>query len=611
MALLNRSQSAAAVHPKDRTRAKDASSAALSHPRQLTSETKRPTQIERPKTADDRLSRSFSRPRTANSAMERTVEVEMPIEVIQFKALGETYNFPTPSPRLPQKDVTFQLPPTPASMASLGDSPAIGVALGSPTQAAPKWGRAFTTGDINDGRQQHRPTAHPAPSPLGQPLTNDAARPQRPELKKKKSSWKSIASLFGRKSSKPVPDEPFYKVKVPQEPNAEQSRSLDVSSPPPPASRSRLHARRASMTRGMARVESRKQADLAQFHGGNSNASRKIRSPSMIQKDGFSPLFRALGTQRESQEIFNAEAHDETRRDSPMSMNDQNSKLRTPRLNLDLPSPAFERYSIMFEKVLDEPKQSLLERRQSRSKKKKSLLILDPVNSTAQAILSPDGPSNSAPHRSATSPGLRKRLSIKIGKKDRKAAPIVPTVEEPATALHRPRPIGRSKTAPPGSQSPVAQNFLKTSKQPALASLTPTSQTFSVSENSLPPTPTTTNTAMSDIDSVAIIQTGVKSLHRKPSQTEPSWDMLTSKAMSPEPKDSRRERDAYSRVKSPEDLEKQIVQVSVARQVSVSKARKTVQAAISTKQPLRPRVVELGRDRERKSTVVLIEGGDD
>jgi hypothetical protein len=265
----------------------------------------------------------------------------------------------------------------------------------------------------------------------------------------------------------------------------------------------------------------------------------------------------------------------------------------------------------MFEKVLDEPKQSLLERRQSKSKKKKSLLILDPVNSTAQAVLSPDVPSNSAPHRSATSPGLRKRLSIKIGKKDRNAGAVVPTVDEPATALHRPRPIGRSKTAPPGSQSPVAQNFLKTSKQPAMSSLTPTSQTFSVSENSLPPTPTTTNTAMSDIDSVAIIQTSTKNLRRKPSQTEPSWEMLTSKAMSPEPKDSRRERDAYSRVKSPEELEKQIVQVSVARQVSVSKARKTVQAAISTKQPLRPRVVELGRDRERKSTVVLIEGGDD
>ena len=65
----------------------------------------------------------------------------------------------------------------------------------------------------------------------------------------------------------------------------------------------------------------------------------------------------------------------------------------------------------------------------------------------------------------------------------------------------------------------------------------------------------------------------------------------------------------YPRVKSPEDLERQIVQVSVARQVSVSRARRQVQQAAASKQPLRPRVVELSKNR--KSTVVLIESGDD
>lgn len=65
----------------------------------------------------------------------------------------------------------------------------------------------------------------------------------------------------------------------------------------------------------------------------------------------------------------------------------------------------------------------------------------------------------------------------------------------------------------------------------------------------------------------------------------------------------------YMRVKSPEDLERQIVQVSVARQVSVSKARRQVRNTVDVKQPLRPRVVELGKNR--KSTVGLILESDD
>lgn len=73
--------------------------------------------------------------------------------------------------------------------------------------------------------------------------------------------------------------------------------------------------------------------------------------------------------------------------------------------------------------------------------------------------------------------------------------------------------------------------------------------------------------------------------------------MMTSKA-------ARLEDEPYPRVRSPEDLDRQIVQVSVARQVSVSRARDKVQRPFISKQPLKPRVVEL---KNRKSTVVLIE----
>jgi hypothetical protein len=63
----------------------------------------------------------------------------------------------------------------------------------------------------------------------------------------------------------------------------------------------------------------------------------------------------------------------------------------------------------------------------------------------------------------------------------------------------------------------------------------------------------------------------------------------------------------YPRIKSPADLERQIVQVSVARQVSVSRARTRVQQALPSKQPLRPRVVNLSFSGNRKSEVGLFE----
>jgi hypothetical protein len=429
--------------------------------------------------------------------------------------------------------------------------------------------------------------------------------PKRPELKKKKSSWKSFGGLFGRKNSKSPAQEPFYKVKMPEQHSNVAARSLDTPSPLPSdkmQQRSKVHQRTPSLTRGMARLEARKEADLTQFHPSEGQVG-KIRSPSMIQKDGFSPMFRALSTQRESQEMFSAD-----RIDSPLSMSEKNGadgKAGTPRLDLDIPNPGFERYSIMFEKVLDDQKPSLLERRQSKLKRKNSPKGLGPV-ATITPPPNPTDQSRGAPQRSATSPGLRQRLSIRISRKD-KAPTTAPPAAPQTTALHRPRPIQRSKTAPPGAQSPVAQAFINATKSVASQGLTPTSITFSVSENSLPPTPNTTHTAISDI---AIINPNPTLIRKSLDQAEPSWDMMTSSAVAPflSPSSGNQR---HPRVKSPEELEKQIVQVSVARQVSVTKARRQVQHAIASKQPLRPRVVELGRDRERKSTVVVLETGDD
>lgn len=110
---------------------------------------------ERPKTADRQQTvdrrRSFSRPRTANSAKDREKEKEqmemaLPTQTIEFKAGKDTYNFPTPSPRLPPpRSATLHTSPARSPLSGVvGESPKIGVAIGSPREMPPHWGRTHT-----------------------------------------------------------------------------------------------------------------------------------------------------------------------------------------------------------------------------------------------------------------------------------------------------------------------------------------------------------------------------------------------------------------------------------------------------------------------------------
>lgn len=604
MGFLQRSKSAAVVETirgkKDEAGAeyRDASATTTS------GEQKKSVSQERPKTADDRRSRSFSRPRTATGTTKiahRSVELQVSGPTIEIKAGDEIFNFPTPSPRLPPKSATFQPSPSPLNLSgNLSGSPAIGVALGSPSHPPmPSWGRSFTVDHISN-RMPVQPAPARAPPSVPEQTENGS---QKTELRKKKSPWRTLGGLFGRKPSKRDVDEPFYKLKLPQERDKQRSQlHPDFPTPEPsplPDRTPRKHARTPSMTRGMARFEARAEADFASFNP--DGKPRKMRSPSMIQNEGFSPMFRALKYHRDSEDMFRP-VHEE-RTDSPLSMNEKNglgATPSTPRLDLDIPDSKFERYSVMFEKLLDEDrKPSLLERRQSKLQRNKSVKTLDTVNSAGEeAGVSPlEVPE--VPQRSATSPHLKKQLSIKISKKMHSGA--VTTSDENGTAIHRPRPILRSKTAPPNAMSPLAQSFSRA--KTALLGRTPTSPARI--ENEVPETPMTIAT-LSDSDSVAVINNELGQLHRKLDATEPSWDMITGEAAKIDPEESP---SRYPRVKSPEDLERQIVQVSVARQVSVSRARQQVQRAVSSKQPLRPRVVELSKDR--KSTVVLIESGDD
>lgn len=609
---------------------------------------------DRPKTADrqqgvDRR-RSFSRPRTATSAtsagkskdkdLEKTqVEMALSTQTIEIKAGKDTYNFPTPSPRLPPpRSATTQASPAHSPLVpAVDDSPRIGVAIGSPREGAPQWGRTHTVDQIT-----MKPVARPPPirSKTELPRVPDKATEQ---VAKKKGSWKNLGGIFGRKpSTKSAAPEPFYQLRLPHEqeeqPPAPTTRTLHSAGrqPPKPAwtappedLRSPAPAqneggRARGMTRGMARMEARAQADRALFEEKeeqDARTPRRIRTPSIIQKESLSPSYSPAAVPRSSEEIFKSVDTAAKRNDSPLAVTDGSGPLR---LDLDIPDHHMERYSVMFENFLSSSTQrrpSIIERRQSKLQKKRSLKRLDDKNRKDRM----EAPQ--LPQRSATSPHLSKMpsLSIRTGKKVRSPSAVVAAdadAEPPITAVHRPRPVKRSNTAPMQATSPARQNFSKprmimvTEPTVVLEAKQPHARGLSMySENSLPPTPTSGRDSeeVSPLRPPPLPAATAKAKHA--ADNSGTWDMLNANPntnLIPKRKTSLARQEPgnpYRRVKSPEDLESRVVQVSVARQVSVSKARKQVRQAFDAKQPLRPRVVELGKNR--KSTMVLIEGGDD
>ncbi|KAK4620098.1 hypothetical protein CLAFUW4_11290 [Fulvia fulva] len=264
---------------------------------------------------------------------------------------------------------------------------------------------------------------------------------------------------------------------------------------------------------------------------------------------------------------------------------------RTPRLDVNFEKPEFERYSVMFEKLLsNESKPSLLERRQSRAHRRKSEMRVGDIKigERLEAVAQSPG----TPKRSMTSPHLDKRLSIRVDSNERHHADD----HEPSTAVNRPRQMQRAQTAPLNTTSPLTTVFTR-GRKVTLESSPESNESALFSEGSLPSTPATVTTC-----------TDSSSIRREWQDAEPAFDMVTSDHVRGVVAESAHTSTHYPRVTSPEDLERQIVQVSVARQVSVSQARSRVQRAVSSdnfKRPVRPRVVELSKNR--KSEVGLLE----
>ncbi|USW55757.1 hypothetical protein Slin15195_G090760 [Septoria linicola] len=566
-------------------------------------------------------------------------------QTIEYTTGFDTFNFPTPSPRMAPRSATFnQRGPSPSPgmmprsrtyrdsplLQPCDNSPQIGRAIGSPSNLAapPRWGRSRTADVVTTRITASLPPSRSPPRVPGEV----APQFESPESRnKKKTGWKAFGNLFRSKTTK----EPFYKVKpessVVVVAAAQDALSPELDAPEhehparPPTPLSCLLAPSPGIARpSYSRDPSQSRAPSRQDQRPDDGHRTSLlpKGLGLRMKGGTplaSPRSKSPGLWRMSEDAF---GQSQGRRDSPLSEGGNPGEKplptpRTPRLDLDLPVLEFPRYSVMFEKQLSNgPRPSLLERRQSKLQRSQSQSQNNRDDHLRVGITGADI------KRSKTSPSFKRTLSVRI--KEEQAC-----TDEPATVVRRPRHIVRSKTAPSGIVSSIAAAFMRPHQAPQHSSSPDSPGSAFYSENSLPPTPTTVTTC-TDTDSV----------RRMLERTEPVWDILSSHLPPARPPTNRSQshsiftgaersfstdddqphhqtytlttnnNDAFPRVKSPADLDRQIVQVSVARQVSVSRARTRVMRAMEGTAkpavvPLRPRIIEFSKNR--KSAVGVLE----
>jgi hypothetical protein len=495
------------------------------------------------------------------------------------------HSFKCPSPAL-VNDKTKRTPPT--SVAHLPTMPNSNASTFSPGPKSsartmpPTWNRAVTDPVLTTMQRETLPKQTNT-------WENPQDGPKRPQLRKQKSAWKSFGDLFrGKQTRQPIPDQ-FYQVQPPSDEALVQSRRTArdrvgvLESPvPSPVGKD---------DRTVARVDS----------GHASLVPSGAKGLNSILPPTPADAFPTRTSSRNPSNIFDPAANEAS-----------TDPRRTPRLDISIPDANFDRYSIMFEKLL-EPKIPLIERRKSK-------------HTSCQNGMSPVKGPESLPlpaglQRSMTSPGLKRKpsLTIHIANSNYTIRSSNAQSSHKGPAAHRPRPPKRAMTAPSAAASPLSVPLEVATPITARAVPLPESTTSSssprcsiLSENSLPPTPNTAISLASSINTTIFgspsssppIAAGgsiAKQIYRKGYPSSP-----------PPPIPSRSEGRPQLMRNYPtagsERFDSQIVQVSVARQVSVSKARRRVADAVEVKQPLRPRVVELGKNR--KSTLVMIESGD-
>ncbi|KAK6407366.1 hypothetical protein LTR95_018551 [Oleoguttula sp. CCFEE 5521] len=560
----------------------------------------------RPNTADSRP--SFVRLQ-ATDLPDLPQSLRLPVETMDVRAGADTFRFPTPSPRLPRKSGTFQAEASPLVPEKM--TAPIGVALGSPTAAPPQWQRSHTVDAVPKSKAVPQ-----APPDYAQAWDVMGEAPQKPQLKKSKSAWKTLGGLFRSKSAFKASAEPFYKVQTGSsepaaKPSTDRSRArvgvLDSAASSPaavatPGSITSHHSRTPSLNRGLARFEARAEADRAAFM---SNIDSKVQhTPAAYQARASILTPTKSGAYSRTPILRSSEDMFATSPPARRNVHAPGAQIHTPKLDMDIPNSEFERYSVMFEKLL-EPKMSLLERRQS-----KRLDKLKRLNSTKLQVHDENAPtilqrSRTSPHKLYSPPVVPSNApAISTAA----AEPENTAFAKSLSVTNRARPLQRSRTAPMAASSPLTARFAPTSHVHA-----PSVDSLSTAYASLPATPTTV--ASTSLGSPIPIHAVTKPLPGSEPQ-EPSWNMLTPPSNTQPHPNPLASHNPLSNPK-PRHLmpDSQIVQVSVARQVSVSKARRRVQEAdFVVTQPLRPRVVECGRGvsgmgQMRRSTVGVLEGG--
>ncbi|EME41837.1 hypothetical protein DOTSEDRAFT_74036 [Dothistroma septosporum NZE10] len=522
--------------------------------------------------------------------------------IVEYKDGLDTFRFPTPSPRMPSMPRSATATAFRHSPSQLHhESPAIGIALEFPTNAPPSLGRSFTADDVSS-RMSHKLPNGTLPPPLAPQSVEPAAVAQgSPDVRKKKSGWKTIRTVF-RWTSKPA-------VRIPQLSEMSQPYSeMREAAPPEPVIKELAPSEAPSLD--LPRPGFNKQRHT-RMHSGSSlgtlaqpKSGRSLRGSSPALRSSFMPNLR--GKLRATRGSVTPEfgksfgwgsprplQTTNTRHDSPISHDaaPPSPAPRTPRLDVNFERPEFERYSVMFEKLLsNDPKPSLLERRQSRVQQRKSEKRIGDVKTGERLQVVTQGPGT--PKRSMTSPHLSKGLPLRVDCGDDHGVDNM----GPSMVADRPRYHQRANTAPLNTTFPLATNLTR-SRKVTLESSPESNESDLFSESSLPSTPATVVTC-----------TDTESLWQEVQESEPAFDMVTPDHSQKIMADCTHTSNQYPRVKSQEDLERQMVQVSVARQVSVSQARSIVRRAVSSnifKQPVRPKVVELHKNR--KSEVGLLE----
>lgn len=486
---------------------------------------------------------------------------------IEYKSGLDTFVFPTPSPRLPSPSPRHspRLPPrsvTPQLQAAsdrLREPQRIGMAIGSPSQAAPTWGRSQTADCISTRIQQRPPPHADSKEPEKQPPRKITKKQQRAS---KTSSWRLFSNLF-KKSTKPelaqsnrVSKHPVYKENLQAPPNQSTdppnvkfqtpTATLPHSATLPvmPSGPSRpSHIRTLSDSKAPPRCESRSSV--------RTSFTRMLRSPCERTTPSLSPWRGSLFRSESPQPDISTSA----------------TIVRTPRLELDLPKPELDRYSVMFFHLLaptasNEYRPTLLERRLSRMPTASK--DTSPVDiAQHETNCSPSGQQSQAKVQP------RRPLSIRVGPRRNTSSVL-------GVATQRPQSIMRSHTAP----------MYETCQQPA-SSPESHAESASHSDASVPATPTTLNNCIDD----ATIP--LKQEH------EPTWTKLISQPVIMDSTDS-----THGGVNPLIDLERQMVQVSVARQVSISHARSRIRRTVSTQ---RPEMVSLAMAKNRKSEVAILD----